>query len=146
MTHRSAARSSLHFRRVPRTAASAASRLLWQYPVVTLDTSDRASSIELTMDSARDVPILHLSRDNWLFSFTSSSSYKLDIGLYVERPNRPARADRVAQSCFNSGLFEAATHSDAAGGAFRVPRTTHELVWSEKTAPQKTVPGGHGAA
>ena len=42
---------------------------------------------------------------------------------------------------FNSGLFEAATHSDAAGGAFRVPRTTHELVWSEKTAPQKTVPG-----
>ena len=42
---------------------------------------------------------------------------------------------------FNSRLFEAATHSDAAWGAFRVPRTTHELVWSEKTAPQKTVPG-----
>ena len=44
------------------------------------------------------------------------------------------------------GQGPAATHSDAAGGAERVPRTTHELVWSEKTAPQKTVPGCPRAA
>ena len=42
---------------------------------------------------------------------------------------------------FHSMLFEAATRSDTAWEPCGVPRTTHELVWSEKTAPQKTVPG-----
>ena len=37
-------------------------------------------------------------------------------------------------------LFEAATRSDTAWRPRGVPRTTHELVWSEKTATQKTVP------
>ena len=107
-----------------------------------LKINSEIKTFSLDSSMVRDAPHTN-SLSQWEFPHFRSVVWWQTLGKRRMGTSRAESMVSALQSShvFDSRLFEAATHSDAAGGAFRVPRTAHGLVWSEKTAPQKTVPG-----